>query len=228
MANKRVLTCIGALALAVVPLFLASGAAEAVAQRPHPGGPPPPPQKIKKHKKSYTETFTFRDKSQHRCVIYTVTGGFTWDTQVQEPSGDVEWTKQKLSPQPTFRAHVHPYSTGNCTRRASLYEISMTQHWSGWSCSFDPSFSFSVPWGVGVSFWPNCGNKSQVHYSSGYGRNTHYTQYTNGVPPVEFGGYGGFPDDPPCYGVYVSSQNYIADNSSNIYQSGTRKICLPA
>ncbi len=228
MLSRRVLTGLAALVLGAVPLLAASSIAQAAPAKPHPGGPPPPPGKVKSHKKSYTETFTFKDKSQRRCVTYTVKGGFTWDTQVQEPSGDVSWTKQKLSPQPTFRASVHAYGGGSCIGPAVLFKISMTQHWSGYSCGFSPSVSFAVPWGVGVSFWPSCGRKGQVHYSSSYGRNTHYTQYTNGVPPVEFEGYGDFADAPPCYGVYVSSQNYVANNSSNIYQSGSRKICLPA
>jgi hypothetical protein len=181
---------------------------------------------VVKHAKTYAATWTFKDGALRRCITYTVTGGLKYDTQVLEPSGDVEWTNQRLSPQPTFRASVHAYDSGRCGGSAKLYSISMGQYWSGYSCSFNPSVSFSAPWGIGVSFWPSCGDKSQVGYTSGYGSSSSYTQYTSGVPPVTFGDYGGLPGQNPCYGLYVSSQNYVSSHTSNIYQSSSYKLCL--
>jgi hypothetical protein len=184
------------------------------------------PQPVIKHTKAYTATWTFKDGSLRRCVTYTVTGGIKYDTQVQLPSGAVVWTDQRLSPQPTLEARVYAYGGGRCGGAAKLYTISMGQHWSGYFCDFSPSISFAAPWGIGVSFWPSCGDKSQVGYTSDYGSSSSYTQYTNGVPPVTFGAYSSLPDEIPCYGLYVSSQNYISSHASDIYQSGIDELCL--
>lgn len=184
---------------------------------------------VKHHHKSYTANWTFKDRSQHRCVSYKVTGGVKWDTQVHEPSGAIEWSHQRLSPQPTFTAIVHAYSHGACTGPAVLHKITMAQHWSGYSCSFTPSFGLTAPWGVSFSFWPDCSNKNQANFGSTYGSNGIYIQYTNGVPPISFGDWGDVPPTKgPCYGVYVSSTNYISDNISNSYRSSRHEVCLPS
>jgi hypothetical protein len=215
-----VLKRIGILALSIVPVLAAAGAAQASASGIVKNGP------VISHTINYTATWTFKDKSLQRCVSYRVAGSIKYSTQVLEPSGDIAWTHQRLSPQPTFTASVHAYDGGSCKGSAKLYKISMGQHWSGYSCSFSPAISFSAPWGVGVSFWPSCGDKSQVSYTSDYGSSSSYTQYTNGVPSVTFGFYGGLPGQNPCYGVYVSSQNYVNSSTSNIYQSSRHEVCL--
>ncbi len=181
---------------------------------------------VVEHTKTYTSTWTFKDGPLRRCVIYTVTGSIKYDTQVLEPSGDIGWTNQRLSPQPTLEASVHAYHGGRCGGTAKLYTISMGQHWSGYSCGFNPSISFAAPWGIGLNFWPSCGDKSQVGYTSDYGSGSSYTQYTNGVPPVTFGDYFALPGQNPCYGLYVSSQNYASNHTSDIYQSSIDKLCL--
>ena len=48
------------------------------------------------------------------------------------------------------------------------------------------------------------------------------------MPAVTFGAYGGLPGQNPCYGLYVSSQNYISSHTSDIYQSGIYELCLAA
>jgi hypothetical protein len=202
---------------------LSPAAASASAARAY---PPPDNGPVVKHTKTYFAAWTFKDGPLQRCVTYTVAGSIEYDTQVFEPSGAIEWTDQRLSPQPTFEASVRAYDGGRCGGTAKLYSISMGQHWSGYSCGFSPSVSFSAPWGIGFSFWPSCGDKSQVGYTSDYGSSSSYTQYTSGVPPVTFGDYGGLPGQDPCYGLYVNSQNYVSSHTSNIYQSGVDKLCL--
>jgi hypothetical protein len=187
-----------------------------------------PPEPVIKHTRTYTATWTFRDASLQRCVTYTVTGGIKYNTQVWEPSGVIQWTNQRLSPPPTLGARVYAYAGGRCGGTAKLYTISIGQHWSGYSCDFNPSVSFAAPWGIGVSFWPSCGDRSQVGYTSDYGSGSSYTQYTSGVPPVTFGFYESLIDEPPCYGLYVNSQNYVSSHTSDIYQSGVYEFCLMA
>lgn len=210
----------GVLTAVSVSLPAAAQAASAAPAYTPPNGP------VVAHTKTYTATWTFKDGPLRRCVTYTVTGSIKYDTQRLQPSGDIVWTHQRLSPQPTFRASVHAYNGGRCGGTAKLYSIRMGQHWSGYSCSFNPAVSFAAPWGIGVSFWPSCGDKSQVGYTSDYGSSSSYTQYTSGVPSVTFGVYAGLPGQNPCYGLYVSSQNYVSSSTSNIYQSSVDKLCL--
>jgi hypothetical protein len=213
-----------------VPLSASAQAATLVTAAPASAavyGPLPVHEPVIAHTKTFTATWTFKDAPLRRCVTYTVTGSIKYDTQVWEPSGAIEWTNQRLSPQPTFGASVRAYAGGRCGAPAKLYSISMGQHWSGYSCSFSPSISFAAPWGIGVNFWPSCGDKSQVGYTSDYGSGSSYTQYTSGVPPVTFGGWGGLPHQEPCYGLYVNSQNYVSSHTSNIYQSSVYELCLP-
>jgi len=213
-----------------VPLPAAAQAATPVAAAPASADqaqPLPVHEPVFAHTKTYTATWTFKDGPLRRCVTYTVTGSIEYDTQVLAPSGAIEWTNQRLSPQPTFGASVRAYAGGRCGGTAKLYTISMGQHWSGYSCSFSPSISFAAPWGIGVNFWPSCGEKGQVGYTSDYGSSSSYTQYTSGVPPVTFGGWAGLPRQEPCYGLYVSSQNYVSSHTSNIYQSSVYELCLP-
>jgi hypothetical protein len=214
--RAKAVALVACAAMAVsIPLAAAAQAATSVTAGP-----------LVKHAQAYAATWTFKDGPLRRCVTYTVTGGIEYDTQVLEPSGDIEWTNQRLSPQPTFQASVRAYGRGGCSGTAKLYSISMGQHWSGYSCGFNPSVTVSAPWGIGVSFWPSCGDKSQVGYTSDYGSSSSYTQYTSGVAPLTFGNYGGLPGQDPCYGLYVSSQNYLSSHTSNIYQSSVDEMCL--
>ena len=226
-ARAAALTACAMMAISI-PLAAAARAATSVTAAPASSGAHLPPENgpVVAHSETFTATWTFKDGSLRRCVTYTVTGGIKYDTQVLAPSGDITWTNQRLSPQPTLEASVHAYAGGRCGGAAKLYTISMGQHWSGYSCSFNPSVFFSAPWGIGVSFWPSCGDKSQVGYISDYGSSSSYTQYTSGAPPVAFGHYDGLPGQNPCYGLYVSSQNYVSSHTSDIYQSSSDKLCL--
>ena len=210
--------------IACVTMAVSIPAATADASVPHPWWPLQP---VITHARTFSATWTFKDSSLQRCVTYTVTGGIKYNTQVWEPSGEIDWWNQRLSPQPTLQARVYSYAGGRCGGAAKLYTTSIGQHWSGYSCDFSPSISFAAPWGIGVGFWPSCGDKSQVGYTSDYGSSSSYTQYTSGVPPVTFGVYSGLPGQNPCYGLYVSSQNYVSSHTSNIYQSSVYELCLP-
>jgi hypothetical protein len=216
-----------AAALIACAMMAVSVPRPAAAQAASAPQPPPVHEPVIVHTKAYTATWTFKDAPLRRCVTYKVTGSIEYDTQVLWPSGAITWSNQRLSRPPTFGATVRAYGNGLCGGTAKLYSISMGQHWSGYSCGFNPSISFAAPWGIGVNFWPSCGDKSQVGYTSDYGSGSSYTQYTSGVPPVTFGAWSGLPGQEPCYGLYVSSQNYVSSHTSNIYQSSVDKLCLP-
>ena len=208
-------------ALAAAPMLVTTGMAQASA--PAAGATPGP---LIHHEVKYHAHWLRKDGTLGVCITYNGTGDIKYNTQVQEPSGAIEWTRQRLSPQPKFTARVRTYRHRQCGTTAKLYKITMSQHWTGLSCSFNPSISFSAPWGVGISFWPSCANRNQVTYTSDFGRSSYYAQYTNGVPPVHFGDYGGLPGQRPCYAVYASAQNYINNHKSNLYRSKSHGVCL--
>ncbi len=45
-------------------------------------------------------------------------------------------------------------------KRQSFDQIRYSANLYGYKCSFNPSYSFGIPWSVGVSFTPDCGNKN--------------------------------------------------------------------
>jgi hypothetical protein len=101
------------------------------------------------------------------CVVFTVSGKITY-AAVSGPRGVVEWRNQRLT-NPTLAASVHRYDRGSCTGRSTLTRLSMTQLWSGWSCSFNPSVSASLPWGLSFGGWPSCGNRNRARHGTSYG-----------------------------------------------------------
>lgn len=102
----------------------------------------------------------------------------------------------------------------------------MTQLWPGWSCSFNPSLSASLPWGISFGGWPSCGNRHRARHGSSYGAASFYEQFNSGSHTA-FGNYTGFPPSIPCDGVFVTATMY-QHNISDSFSAGAREVCLPA
>lgn len=224
------------LVLAPLLLLLIPAQAEAAAKAPDrstanqagPGYSKP----LGSFKVKYKKTWTFKSASIARCVIFTASGNFTYKVVISGGgAGSTEiWENQKLN-SPEIAAHVEVYKHGKCGAAAKLTKLKLGQHWTGYACSFNPSLSVSYPWGISVSGWPSCGNRSQATYDTTYGvRSTNYTQYNSGSPTA-IGDYYD-PEDvypPPCYGVFASAEAYVGSSSdsygaSNIAHSG--EVCL--
>jgi len=173
---------------------------------------------------SFSRSWTFKSAPIHVCVVFTVSGKITY-TAVGGPHGVVEWRNQRLT-DPTLIASVHAYGGGSCIGPSTLTRISMTQLWSGWSCSFNPSISASLPWGVSFGGWPDCGSRNRARHHTSYGASSFYEQFNSGSH-TGFGSYTGFPPSIPCYGVFVTATMYQR-NISDSFSSGVREVCLPA
>jgi hypothetical protein len=173
---------------------------------------------------SFSKSWTFKAAPDRVCVVFTVSGKITY-TAVSGPRGVVEWRNQRLT-NPTLVASVHSYDRGSCAGRSTLTRLSMTQLWSGWSCSFNPSVSASLPWGLSFGGWPSCGNRNRARHGTSYGASSVYEQFNSGSP-TGFGSYTGFPPSIPCYGVFVTATIY-QHNVSDSFSSGAREVCLPA
>jgi hypothetical protein len=77
------------------------------------------------------------------------------------------WYNQHLNDS-TLTADIRAYDRGACKGRATTTNMEMGQDWTGYSCSFNPSISVSIPWAISVGFWPSCGNRTQAEHHHFY------------------------------------------------------------
>lgn len=192
-------------------------------------------ERARTHKEhvNYTKTWTFKSPHLHRCVFIKASGriNYTLVDQPGKPVSTFTWKNQVLrDPSLTIRITGRSKS-GKCTGPAKLVKVSMQQDWTGYSCSFNPSLSVSVPWGVSISAWPSCGNRNQAGFKSDPpGKLSHYSQFNNGSPA----GFANFQTSPqagpgPCYGIYPTIVAYLTGTSDsyNAGNSKAQKVCLP-
>jgi hypothetical protein len=171
-------------------------------------------------------------------VIFTISGKFTYTLTNQfigsrPPLPEWTWSNIRLN-SPTLVASVHTYGGGSCIGPATVSSIYMVQHWSGYSCNYNPQISFAagIPpsVSVGIAGWPTCGNREQATYYGTYGPGAAFYQYNDGSP-AGFANYTSYPtENPPCYGAYVSAQAYQGTNTSDSYAAAninnTWQICI--
>lgn len=141
------------------------------------------------------------------------------------------WTNQKLE-SPELSIGITVLKSGSvCKGSAKASKAHLKQDWAGYGCSFNPSISVALPWGIGVSGWPNCASRIQAGYRSDpSGSYSTYHQYNSGSPAS----YGDFElpftiTSQPCYGVYPTITVYFG-NSSDSYGAGdtqAKEVCLP-
>lgn len=120
----------------------------------------------------------------------------------------------------------------------NLTQLEVTQRFRGYSCSFNPSISVGVPFAVGISAWPSCGNKEVAAYTTANGADASlYTQF-NSAALVRLGAssYRGWIKSdgtrsiatyvrPDCYGYMLSTKAYKG-GSSDTYNSAPIQWCL--
>jgi hypothetical protein len=226
------LTAAGMVAVAVLAAPTAGAAAAT-----HNSRSPQYTRELGKWKKDYSISWTWKTRDLHLCVKFSVYGNFTYKTYetITTHAAQVWWRYQKLN-DPTMRVVVE---NSTCKRKVSVGEVAIAQHWTGYSCDFNPSLSIGVGADgvdIGIAGWPSCGNRTQVIYHSHYPRGSQHTQFNSGSPTA-LGAYSdpvtgvgsGLLNPPPCYGVYPSATVYYRGNSDsfnsgNLAKAG--KVCL--
>jgi hypothetical protein len=221
-----------ALAAAVLASAILCGAQAGAEAQPAlaPGRPSNPP--TFKMKVTYSENWIFRASTIPRCVKLNAYGAIYYKFVVVNPARQVvEYEDIKLT-NPTITAKVYRRSKGRCTARATLTKIKLGQYWTGYSCSYNPSLSVSVPWAVSFAAWPSCGNRNQAGYTTTYGKikpDRPYVQGNSGSPTI-FGDATKFAgDSPPCYGVISSTVAYVGGSSDSYGASNgttSKQVCL--
>jgi hypothetical protein len=196
------------------------------------------PQTTTSGSQSYSKSVTWKSPRLGVCVIFTVSGKFTytltnWYTISKFPVEQWTWSKIQLN-SPTLVASVHFYGGGSCIGPATVSSIYMVQHWSGYSCSYNPQISFGAGFppsvSLGFAAWPTCGSKEQVAYYGNYGPGAAFYQYNDGSPASFADFTSGAKTSPPCYGAFVSAQAYQGTNTSDSYAAAninnTWQICI--
>lgn len=189
------------------------------------------PQTGKNFKITYNRSWTFKTRALGICVIFSVRGYFTYHVSLSSAGRVPEyvWSRQTVH-NPTLEADIHAYSGGSCIGPAAATGMSMGQHWTGHSCSFNPSLSVSVPFAISFGFWPSCNNRNRANRNSHSGAHAGFYEQFNTGDPVHIGNYSapivpGQKVKPPCYGVYVNGTVHEQmKNDADV--TGAKEVCL--
>lgn len=175
----------------------------------------------------YKKGWTFISHPLNICAVFTASGTISYTVRT-DALDHLYYSNQKLNA-PRLSVHIDAYSRKfrDCAPSKRVSKMRIGQHWSGYSCSFNPSISATFPWGVGISGWPNCGDREQAAYTTGYGAGTGANQNNSGSPS-SFGNLNNVLRA-PCYGIFVSGVFYEGNNSDSYNAGnspGAQKVCL--
>jgi hypothetical protein len=186
------------------------------------------------HTVTYSKSWTFKSVPLGRCVFITASGSVTYTTSSVFSGGHAGfttyyWKSQKLTAPKLTISTTAMGTKASCLASATVTKATLDQHWAGYSCSFNPSISASVPWGISVSAWPGCSSRTQGHYSTTYSTTAStYTQNNTGSK-LTFADWNSLSSSAPCYGVFPSIVIY-SGSSSDSFGAGdgvSGQVCLP-
>lgn len=212
MRGRLMVALLAAIALPVT-LFLSSGTALA----------------SNNHTLNYSKAWLFKSKTMPICVQFEVKGNITYTEVVGGGNHGTYYTYSNIQVNdPTLITTVGHLLNGTCSGQVAANKVDMLQAWSGYSCTFNPSISISVPWGISFSGWPSCGTRDQAEYSTSPVAHSYIFTQGNSGNKVHFGDYMASTTDPnagPCYGVRASGTVYIG-NKSDSFTSGADSVCI--
>jgi hypothetical protein len=183
----------------------------------------------------YHNSWLFKSHPLKRCITLATHGTIKYTAVThpnpRDPPPTITFKNIKLTDPVVTATVTYLRKSGSCGSRVSLSKISLGQHWTGYSCSFNPSLSVSFPWGVSVGGWPVCGGRKQASYTTSYGSGSFYKQSNSGSP-TQFGNVTiDAGQTAPSYGVFASvvayvgrtSDSYGASNGSGAKKAGLKK-----
>jgi hypothetical protein len=183
--------------------------------------------------KTVTQKWTWNSRQVDRnglcciSVFYSLDGHIGYN-RLGAAKGGVRWVNQTLL-DPVLHATVSLCAPEGCVND-EVDQMQLIQDWTGWDCTFNPSFGFSVPWGLSFSAWRICDSRNLTQDPRPdapivYPRGHSFTQNNSG-DSVTFPEYDGSPQVMPCYGVEMSSI-IVVRTSSDEFDGGAREECLP-
>jgi len=177
------------------------------------------------------------------CVKYALTATITYNAVRYGPSAsgytdyrvnDIYVRSVRLT---TTQVRYDSVSHACTSTGVKWSKMEVSQGWAGYSCSFNPSIIASLPWSIGLSFWPSCASRNQASFDSLYDTaalagpsetqapagTIHYGNQQvafqpSGNPPPTTG---------PCYGAHVRQHTYMPGNDVQIDHPAVRACLTP-
>jgi hypothetical protein len=184
---------------------------------------------------TYSKSWTYKFPAIGTCLLISEAGRFSYtiEPHVGNHGGYYAWASQKLNSPKLTAVTVAMGAKSTCTStRKAVSALDISQHWSGYSCNFNPSISVGLPLALTFGFWPSCANREQASWSSNYGSGSKFYQNNTGSP-ASFGEYDAASplsaSPGPCYGAFPSGDIKVPGytgtfNVGNLNNSV--KICL--
>jgi hypothetical protein len=189
---------------------------------------------------SVTQAYAFPDN--YVCIQYTQSATITYKAVRYGPTADhmVDYriNSTKVSKiKVTYKMVSYDSVDHHCTTRGVKWKrMVAAQHWSSYSCSWNPQIQVSVPWGIGVGFWPSCGNRKQASWKSTYDKanglaGPSQTQSTTGTIKYANHQVAYQPSSKPvpksggCHASYVTMHWYLSGNDVS-HNFPSKSMCL--
>jgi hypothetical protein len=176
----------------------------------------------------YSKLWVFKSSSLGVCMDFKVSGSITYNTSETFIKGNPEWHWNDVTLEnPELLATVYALKSGACSTTLVNHttRMEMSQAWSGYSCSFNPSVSFGFPFSVGIGGWPSCGNRERAVWSFD-ATVTHDNYLEDNSADQPLGDVSSEVDTGPCYGVFIAAQAYVGA-ASQAATSGSFSVCEP-
>lgn len=159
------------------------------------------------------------------CHRVTVDGKISYSTSSYISSAGHRVTKY-YSPkvvQPRVRVWNYKYCYSTVQR---LSKLSVTQSYSSYQCSLNPSLSASVPFALGLSITPSCGQTRVAYDNADYNVAGSYYVMNNSGTKATFPSYNTALSTGPCFQPQVTLRVYRGSRSDNVMMN-MQRVCLP-
>jgi len=183
---------------------------------------------------------TVRFYNPNICVRWKYGGVINYRAMYQKYWGELvpEWlyrytVDQVTVSDTTITLNGFAPNGSKCTTKARNWnQLNLEQHARGYSCSFNPSVSVSVPWALSVSGWPHCGSKQMKTVEYVFNAREHHHASTRAGQLFGFGGQAKQGFESPqtgikwnCYGTNFKMIVAITNQGDENQDSGRVAAC---
>lgn len=144
----------------------------------------------------YNKTVTTRFYSPNMCVktqyqgVINFRANFrTWKRTTEGDTLYLYWIDQLSLSNNTMTINTYKPNGSTCTATKMNYvTLKAKLKVRGYACSMNQSLSVGLPWSVGVSFWPECGDEELAGWSEFDANGGSYFKLSHTNDIVKFGG----------------------------------------
>lgn len=144
----------------------------------------------------FSHSGTVRFYSPNICIHYRLDGVLNYTAHIKrwyESNMDVWLFKRYMdhvsisTPSLTIDGYRPSGSTCTTTRK-SWSQATLKLRSRGYSCSFNPSISVSVPWGISAQAWPSCGSVNLAQYKTTLTQTAYHHKMLRSYDVIHFSG----------------------------------------